>query len=160
MWIFDAQIWPAPCCGHSWLVFISRVRLEMKGASKESAPGNHSNSERALHTYDQSLHWSIGPTRRSAAPLPIQPEMSSTRTPFLSLPRWLTQTAGDSVYPLEFNIIRAPTLPCSSFKRGTCLFFSFRLSSHPVPLEQNPLRAGGSFLIPRSMPRLSRVPLG
>lgn len=75
MWIFDA--------GHSWLVFISRVRPEMKGASKESAPGNHSNSRRALHTYDQSLHWSIGPTlRRRSRRVPAWNELDARSISF------------------------------------------------------------------------------
>lgn len=37
----------------------------------------------------------------------------------------LTQTAGDSVYPPEFNIIEAPTLPCSSLKTGNLSVFLF-----------------------------------
>lgn len=117
---------------------------------KESAPGNHSNSRRALHTYDQSFHWSVALAQCSAAPLPIQTSSSirpawnelythTHTTSFLHSLNWLsewltdslTQTAGDSVYPPVFNIIRAPTLLCSSLKTGHLSVFLFCLTLIP-----------------------------
>ncbi len=88
---------------------------------------------------DQSL-WPNAPLRHCQSrrvPAYGPSEMSSTHTPLLSSARWLSEWLTDSLthtnswrlcYPPEFNIIKAPTLPCSSLETGHPLCICFSVS--------------------------------
>lgn len=89
-----------------------------------------------INPFIDQLLWPNAPLRRCQSrrvPAYGPSEMSSTHTPLLSSARWLfewltdslTQTAGDSVYPPEFNIIKERTLPCSSLETGHLSVFLF-----------------------------------